>query len=223
VIVPPASFWPQLRALCDKYQILLISDEVVTGFGRSGSMFGARGWGVKPDIMCLAKGISSGYIPLGATTLNKRMTDAWYKGFSPEGIIMHGFTATGHPIACAAALACLDIVEKEDLPGNAAVMGQRLIDGLRPLAESCSIVGEVRGKGLMVGLDFVSDKVARTPMDPANGIVERIAAYAREEGAMVRPAGNVIILSPPLVIQEPEIDIIIDALTKACARFEAEQ
>lgn len=223
VIVPPASFWPQLRALCDKYDVLLISDEVVTGFGRSGSMFGARGWGVKPDMMCLAKGISSGYVPLGATTLNKRMTDAWYKGFSPDGMIMHGFTATGHPVACAAALACLKIVEQEDLPGNAARMGQRLIDGLRPLTDNCSILGEVRGKGLMVGLDFVFDKAARTPMDPASGIVERIATYARDEGAMVRPAGNVIILSPPLVIKEPEIDIIIAALTKACARFEAEQ
>lgn len=223
VIVPPRGFWPALRALCDKYDILLISDEVVTGFGRSGSMFGARGWGVAPDIMCLAKGISSGYVPLGATTLNARVAGAWTKGFSPDGMIMHGFTATGHPVACAAALACLDIVEREDLPGNAARMGQRLIEGLRPLAESCSILGEVRGKGLMVGLDFVSDKAARTPMDPATGIVERIASYAREEGAMVRPAGNVIILSPPLVIQEAEIDIIINALTRACARFEAEQ
>ncbi|GLT10722.1 aspartate aminotransferase family protein [Sulfitobacter porphyrae] len=223
VIVPPASFWPALRALCDKYEILLISDEVVTGFGRSGSMFGARGWGVKPDIMCLAKGISSGYVPLGATTLNKRVADAWYKEFSPEGMIMHGFTSSGHPVACAAALACLDIVEKEDLPGNAARMGKRLIEGLRPLAETSSIVGEVRGKGLMVGLDFVSDKEARTPMDPATGVVERIATFAREEGAMVRPAGNVIILSPPLVIEEAEIDIITEALTKACARFEAEK
>ncbi|WP_254702714.1 aminotransferase class III-fold pyridoxal phosphate-dependent enzyme [Sulfitobacter sp. THAF37] len=222
VIVPPASFWPALRELCDKYGILLISDEVVTGFGRSGAMFGARGWGVKPDIMCLAKGISSGYVPLGATTLNKRVADAWYKEFSPEGMIMHGFTSSGHPVGCAAALACLDIVEKEDLPGNAARMGKRLIDGLRPLADTSSVVGEVRGKGLMVGLDFVSDKGARTPMDPGTGVVERIATYAREEGAIVRPAGNVIILSPPLVIEEPEIDIIIAALTKACARYEAE-
>jgi adenosylmethionine-8-amino-7-oxononanoate aminotransferase len=223
VIVPPASFWPKLRAVLDKYEVLLISDEVVTGFGRSGSMFGARGWGVKPDIMCFAKGISSGYIPLGATALNKRVADAWYKGFSPEGIIMHGYTSTGHPVGCAAAMVCLDIVEREDLPGNAARMGKRLLDGLKPLAESCSIVGEVRGKGLMVGLDFVSDKQARTPMDPGAGIVERIASYAREEGAIVRPAGSVIILSPPLVIQEAEIDIIVDALTKACARYDAEQ
>ena len=219
VIVPPASFWPKLRAVLDKYEVLLISDEVVTGFGRSGSMFGARGWGVKPDIMCFAKGISSGYIPLGATALSKRVADAWYQGFTPEGIIMHGYTSTGHPVGCAAAIACLDIVEREDLPGNAARMGKRLLDGLKPLAETSSVVGEVRGKGLMIGIDFVSDKQARTPIDPGTGIVEQIAAYAREEGAIVRPAGSVIILSPPLVIQDAEIDIIVNALTKACARY----
>ncbi|WP_425074810.1 aminotransferase class III-fold pyridoxal phosphate-dependent enzyme [Sagittula sp. S175] len=223
VIVPPGSFWPKLRAILDKYEVLLISDEVVTGFGRSGAMFGARGWGVKPDMMCLAKGISSGYVPLGATALNKRVADAWYQGFSEQGIIMHGYTATGHPVGCAAALACLEIVEDEDLPGNAARMGARLLEGLKPLEQSCSIVGEVRGKGLMVGLDFVSDKAARTPMDPGAGIVERIAAYAREEGAIVRPAGSVIILSPPLVIEAPEIDIIVNALVRACARYDAEQ
>jgi putrescine aminotransferase len=223
VIVPPASFWPKLRAMLDKYEVLLISDEVVTGFGRSGSMFGARGWGVKPDIMCFAKGISSGYVPLGATAINKRVADAWYRGFSEQGIIMHGYTSTGHPVGCAAALACLDIVERENLPGNAAQMGQRLLDGLKPLAESCSVLGEVRGKGLMVGLDFVSDKKTRAPMDPGAGIVERIAAYAREEGAIVRPAGSVIILSPPLVIEEAEVDIIVNALTMACARFDREQ
>ncbi|EAV41574.1 hypothetical protein SIAM614_30726 [Stappia aggregata IAM 12614] len=223
VIVPPAGFWKKLRAVCDRYGVLLISDEVVTGFGRSGSMFGARGWGVNPDMMCLAKGISSGYVPLGATTLNKRVASAWYKEFSPQGVIMHGYTSTGHPVGCAAALACLNIVEQEDLPGNAAKMGARLIEGLKPLAETCSIVGEVRGKGLMVGIDFVSDKAKRTPMDPGNGIVERIAAYAREEGAIVRPAGNVIILSPPLVITETEIDTIVRSLTVACSRYEKEK
>ncbi|MCW1932261.1 aminotransferase class III-fold pyridoxal phosphate-dependent enzyme [Pararhodobacter zhoushanensis] len=222
VIVPPADFWPRLRAVCDQHGILLIADEVVTGFGRSGSMFGSRGWGVKPDIMCLAKGITSGYVPLGATTLNKRVASAWYDGFTPEGVIMHGYTSTGHPLACAAALAVLDIVEGEDLPGNAARMGERLMAGLKPLAETCSVVGEVRGKGLMIGLDFVSDKKTRTPIDPGTGIVERIAGYAREKGAIVRPAGSVIILSPPLVIGEAEIDVIIDALTYGCARYDAE-
>ncbi|MFG6082907.1 aminotransferase class III-fold pyridoxal phosphate-dependent enzyme [Paracoccus litorisediminis] len=222
VIVPPASFWPKLREVCDRYGVLLIADEVVTGFGRSGSMFGARGWGVKPDIMCLAKGISAGYVPLGATVLNRRVVSAWYQGITPEGFLMHGYTATGHPLACAAALAALDIVIREDLPGNAARQGTRLIEKLKPLADSSSIVGEVRGKGLMIGLDLVADKVSRASLDPSNGIAERVAAYARDEGAIVRPAGSTIILSPPLVINEAECDILASALTAAFARIERE-
>ncbi len=220
VIVPPASFWPKVREICDKYGVLLISDEVVTGFGRSGAMFGARGWGVKPDIMCLAKGISAGYIPLGATVFNKRVASAWYQEVNPTGFIMHGYTATGHALGCAAALAALDIVEREDLPGNAAKQGKALLEGLKPLEASSSIVGEVRGKGLMVGIDLVSDKARRTPLDPANGIAERVAYYAREEGAIVRPAGSTIILSPPLVINEEEIAKLVSALHAAFERNE---
>lgn len=222
VIVPPASFWPKVREICDRYGVLLIADEVVTGFGRSGSMFGSRGWGVKPDIMCLAKGISAGYVPLGATVLNRRVASAWYKDVTPGGFLMHGYTSTGHPLACAAALAALDIVEREDLPGNAARMGKVLLDGLKPLEGVSSIIGEVRGKGLMVGIDLVGDKKIRAPLDPSNGIAEKVAFYARQEGAIVRPAGSTIILSPPLVIGEEEISILVAALGKAFAKVEKE-
>ncbi|WP_339775482.1 aminotransferase class III-fold pyridoxal phosphate-dependent enzyme [uncultured Thalassospira sp.] len=220
VIVPPASFWPRLRELLDKHEILLISDEVVTGFGRSGSMFGARGWGVKPDIMCLAKGITSGYIPLGATVLNERVMNAWTKGVDPMGFIMHGYTATGHALGCAAAIAALNIVEKEDLPANAAAMGARLMKGLEDLPNWSSLVGEVRGKGLMVGVDMVADKGTREPIDPGKGQGEMIAAFAREEGVIVRPAGSNIIMSPPLTIDAEGIDKIIDGLTKAFRKYE---
>ncbi|MFM2279360.1 MAG: hypothetical protein RLZZ444_1591 [Pseudomonadota bacterium] len=222
VIVPPASFWPKVREILDRHNVLLISDEVVTGFGRTGSMFGARGWGVKPDIMCLAKGLSAGYIPMGATVLNKRVASAWYSDVTPDGFVMHGYTSTGHPLGCAAALAVLDIVEREDLPANAALQGARLIEGLRGLSSSSSIVGEVRGKGLMVGIDLVGDKQTRQPLDPSTGIADRIAAYAREQGVIVRPAGATMILSPPLVIQQPEIDKIVDALTFAFEKFDRE-
>ncbi|UTD30001.1 aspartate aminotransferase family protein [Bradyrhizobium sp. WD16] len=220
VIVPPPSFWPRLREVLDRYQVLLISDEVVTGFGRTGSMFGARGWGVKPDIMCLAKGLSAGYIPLGATVLNKRVASAWYKDVTPEGFIMHGYTATGHPLGCAAGLAALEIVEREDLPGNAAVQGKRLLDGLQHIPGLSRIAGEVRGKGLMVGIDLVADKKTRVPLEPQTGLAEQVAAFAREEGVIVRPAGAAIILSPPLVIQAEHVDNIIDALTAAFKRVE---
>ncbi|MEJ2625663.1 MAG: aminotransferase class III-fold pyridoxal phosphate-dependent enzyme [Pseudolabrys sp.] len=222
VIVPPASFWPKVREVLDRHGVLLISDEVVTGFGRTGSMFGARGWGVKPDIMCLAKGLSAGYIPMGATAISERLASAWYSDVTPDGFVMHGYTATGHPLGCAAALAVLDIVESENLPANAAKQGARLLEGLTPLPKLSSIVGEVRGKGLMVGVDLVSDKDTRKPLDPASGKADIIAAYAREEGVIARPAGSTIILSPPLVIGKTEVDKIVDALTAAFTRFEKE-
>ncbi|MDE5445809.1 aminotransferase class III-fold pyridoxal phosphate-dependent enzyme [Bradyrhizobium sp. CSA207] len=220
VIVPPKSFWPMVREVLDRFGVLLISDEVVTGFGRTGSMFGARGWDVKPDIMCLAKGLSAGYIPMAATVLNKRVASAWYNAVTPEGVVMHGYTATGHPLGCAAALAVLDIVEREDLPANAAAQGKRLLDGLQKLVELSSIVGEVRGKGLMVGVDLVSDKTTRKQLDPATGFAEMVAGFAREEGVIARPAGPTMILSPPLTISQQQVDKIIDALTIAFGRFE---
>lgn len=220
VIVPPASFWPKVRKILDRYGILLISDEVVTGFGRSGSMFGARGWGVKPDIMCLAKGISAGYIPMGATVLNRRVYEAWTKGVSPMGFIFHGYTSTGHPLGCAAANAVLDIVERENLPENARIQGERLLKGLADIPSWSSLAGEVRGKGLMVGIDMVADKKTREPIDPGKGQGEMIAAFARDEGVIVRPAGSNIIISPPLTLQAAHVDQIVGALTTAFKRYE---
>ncbi|MBU9386888.1 aspartate aminotransferase family protein [Burkholderia multivorans] len=218
VIVPPANYWPLVREVCDRYGVLLIADEVVTGFGRSGSLFGSRGWGVRPDIMCLAKGISSGYVPLGATAVNARIEDAFAQNADFGGAIMHGYTYAGHPVACAAALASLDIVVNEDLPANAAKQGAYLLEALQPFVQRFAAVGEVRGKGLMLALDLVADKTTREPIDPLSGYANAVAEVAREHGVLVRPVGTKIILSPPLVIERPELDRIVDALA---AGFEA--
>lgn len=215
VIVPPASYWPRVREICDRYKILLIADEVVTGFGRSGSMLGSRGWGVAPDILCLAKGISAGYIPLGATVFNQRIVEAIESSKDFSSMIMHGYTYSGHPLACAAALAVLDIVEQEDLPGNAALVGAHLLEQLQPLADTFEIVGEVRGKGLMLALDLVADKTTREPINPMDGHADRIAESARKEGVLVRPVGTKIILSPPLTLTVAEADTIANALATA--------
>ncbi|WP_375741370.1 aspartate aminotransferase family protein [Pseudomonas boanensis] len=212
VIVPPENYWPLIRKVCDKYGVLLIADEIVTGFGRSGSMFGSRLWGVKPDIMCLAKGISSGYIPLGATVVNERIERAFAANGNFTGAIMHGYTYSGHPVACAAALANLDIVQKENLPANAAKQGDYLMRSLASFPERFAAVGEVRGKGLMVALDLVSDRTTREPIDPMGGYANRVAEIARNNGVMVRPVGTKIILSPPLVIQQEQVDTIVNAL-----------
>jgi putrescine---pyruvate transaminase len=212
VIVPPPSYWPEIRKVCDRYGVLLIADEIVTGFGRSGSMFGCRGWGVKPDIMCLAKGISSGYIPLGCTAVNERIEVAFSRNRDFTGAIMHGYTYAGHPVACAAAIASLKIVREENLPANAAAMGHYLLEQLKPFEKLYPAVGEVRGKGLMIALDLVKDRQTREPIDPEHGYANAVAAAARSAGALVRPVGTKIILSPPLVLEKTHADALVAAL-----------
>ncbi|NIB40539.1 aminotransferase class III-fold pyridoxal phosphate-dependent enzyme [Pseudomaricurvus alkylphenolicus] len=215
VIVPPDNYWPLVREICDKHGVLLITDEVITGFGRSGSMFGCRGWGVKPDIMCLAKGISSGYIPLGATLVNERIEQAFEANHNFDGNVMHGYTYSGHPVACAAGIAALDIVCEEKLPENAAEQGAYLMDLLKPMEERFTSVGEVRGKGLMIAIDLVEDKRTRVPVDPKNGLAKRLASAIRDQGALVRAAGDKIILSPPLVYQTEHSQELARALIAA--------
>ena len=208
VIVPPANYWPLVREVCDRHGVLLIADEVVTGFGRSGSMFGCRGWGVKPDMMTFAKGINSGYVPLGATMINHRISDVLER--SDAGRVLHGYTYSGHPLACAAAIPNLDIVMREDLPTHAGERGTYFFEKLEPFIDRYNAVGDVRGKGLMLVIEMVKDKSTKEPMPADFG--QRIGAATRAAGAMVRPAGHKIILSPPLIIDEDEIDIVVEAL-----------
>ncbi len=220
VIVPPEKYWPRLREVCDHYGILLIADEVVTGFGRSGSMFGSRGWGVAPDIMCLAKGISSGYIPFGAVLVNQKVEQAWANNNDFNGVIMTGYTYSGHPVACAAGLAALSIVEEQNLPENAKRQGSYLLESLKEQLSSYSSVGEVRGKGLMIAIDLVVDKNSREPVDPMSGFANELAAVARREGVLVRPVGTKLILSPPLVFEQMHCDELIRALQVAFSEID---
>ncbi|MGC7098184.1 aminotransferase class III-fold pyridoxal phosphate-dependent enzyme [Amycolatopsis lurida] len=214
VIVPPEKYWRRVREVLDRHDILLIADEVVTGFGRTGNLLGSRGWGVSPDILCFAKGITAGYIPLAATLFNGRISETIENGSGFSNVVMHGYTYSGHPTACAAALAVLDLVEAEDLPGNAASVGAVLLEALKDL-ERHDVVGETRGKGLMAAVDLVADKRTREPVDPASGIAQRIAAQARREGVVVRPAGTKIIISPPLTLTAEEARTIVRAIDTA--------
>jgi adenosylmethionine-8-amino-7-oxononanoate aminotransferase len=210
MIVPPAQYWPLIRKVCDKHDVLLIADEVVTGFGRTGEMFGVRLWGVTPDIMNFAKGINSAYVPLGATVVNERVAQAWEQDH-PLAAIMHGYTYTGHPLACAAALANLDIVEREDLPGNAATQGAYFLARLQELADYAQ-VGDIRGKGLMLGVELVLDKATREPLLPTHPDSRKLQATITDRGALVRIAGNKVILSPPLIFERAHVDEAMDAL-----------
>lgn len=204
VIVPHESYWPMVRAVCDKHGVLLISDEVVTGFGRIGAMCGARAWGVAPDLMAMAKGINSGYVPLGATLLNERVAAAFDKP-GQNAALMHGYTYSGHALACAVALANLDIVEREDLPGQAARVGALLQAHLTAF-DRYPQVGDVRGKGLMAALELVSDRASKAPLMVASPFARALVEAARSEGAIVRIQGNRLILSPPLVFTPADVD-----------------
>ena len=204
VIVPHESYWPGLRQLLDRHGILLISDEIVTGFGRIGSMCGARAWGVAPDLMAMAKGINSGYVPLGATLINDRVASAWDQPDVPAAL-MHGYTYSGHPLACAAANANLDVVVSEDLPGRALSVGAYLQESLQQLMRYPH-VGEVRGKGLMAAVELVTDRASREMLMPPSPYIQTLTSTARQEGAIVRVQGNRMILSPPLVFSHADVD-----------------
>ena len=220
VIVPPANYWPLVRQVCDRHGVLLIADEVVTGFGRTGHWFGTRLWGVQADLWCLAKGVSSGYMPLGATAMHARVADAFLNGDAALGSVAHGYTYSGHPVAAAAALATLDILEAEDVIGNAARQGEHLMQRLRALGATSRLIGDVRGVGLMVCLEMVADKSKKTPLPRGAKQINAVARSAYQRGAMVRTSGANIILSPALTISRQEIDHLCTALEGAFAEVE---
>jgi adenosylmethionine-8-amino-7-oxononanoate aminotransferase len=216
VIVPPASFWPSLRKLCDDFELLLISDEVITGLGRAGSLFGARAWGVKPDFMSLAKGLTNGYVPMGATLIGRSVAGVWEQEGVPAQM-MHGYTYSGHPLASAAALASIEIVLREDLPANAATVGSYFLGKLQQLQDQHSTIGEARGMGLMLALELVKDKKTKEPYGPNDSYPQDITKSCIASGVVLRCAGNKLILSPPLTFQREHVDEVIEVLDKSFA------
>ncbi|MCE8007365.1 aminotransferase class III-fold pyridoxal phosphate-dependent enzyme [Aestuariivita sp.] len=210
VIVPDASFMRLMREICDRHGILMIADEVITGFGRSGDWTGSRHWGVQPDMMCTAKGITSGYFPVGAALMNDKVAEV-FENAGEDGGIYHGYTYSAHPVGAAAVTACLSETLRLDTKTNAAARGAQLYEGMLALQEKYDIIGDVRGgHGLMTGVELVSDRAAKTPMDMAT--MKRIHTATYEAGAMVRLGMHNILMSPPLVITEAEVQQIIDGL-----------
>jgi putrescine---pyruvate transaminase len=220
VIVPPANFWPKLREICDRHDVLLIADEVVTAFGRTGALFGSRGWGVAPDMMCIAKAITSGYFPFGATMIGEKVAASFHENTDSLGNIGHGYTYSGHPVGCAAALATLEVMDSMDLAGNAAREGAYLLGRLEKLLEKHAILGDVRGKGLMLALELVSDR--RTKAPAGKDVMQRLAQATFEAGVLIRTSGNLVILSPPLILERPDGERIADALDAGLAAAASE-
>jgi adenosylmethionine-8-amino-7-oxononanoate aminotransferase len=213
LIVPPEEYWPLVRKVCDKHGILLIADEVVTGFGRCGSLFGSRMWGVKPDMMVFAKGINSGYIPLGVTMLNERIESAF--AGREDASFMHGNTYQGHPIACAAALANLDIVVKERLADNAGEVGRYFLRELASLASRQKHVGDVRGRGLMIGVELVADRKTKQKFPDEAQFGHNVARRCRDNGVLIRNISDTFIISPPLILTKGHVDQMVAAMDEA--------
>jgi adenosylmethionine-8-amino-7-oxononanoate aminotransferase len=213
VIVPPPTYFPRLRELCDKHGILLIADEVITGFGRTGKWFALSHWGVEPDLMSFAKGVTSGYLPLGGVMVSKRIHAAIEDAPMDERF-MHAATYSGHPVCCAVGLANVDIIQREGLVERAQVQGDRFRKGLETLA-ALPAVGEVRGIGMLAAIELVEDKGSKKP---ALGLGAKVVAEAGKRGLIMRqrggadgpPAsGDSLCLAPPLMTPEGTLDRIV--------------
>lgn len=209
--VPPLDdYFPQVRAICDKYNVLFISDEVVCGFGRTGRWFGIQHWNVVPDIMTVAKGITSGYLPLGGAIISNRIVDVIERELG-EQELTHGFTYSGHATCCAAGNANLAIIERENLPQQAAETGAYLIEKLRELTRY-PVVGEVRGLGLAAAVELWRDPDNKSSFDTP-GVAGRVVyETALKAGVIVRPAGDTIMIRPPLVLTRDEVDKVVAAM-----------
>ncbi len=216
VIPPHETFMPMVRAICDRHGILLIADEVITAFGRTGAWTGSRLWGVQPDLMATAKAITNGYFPFGATMISGKVAEVFESDETAFGAIGHGYTYSAHPVGAAAALACLPEITKANVADNAAARGDELLAGAEALKEKYELIGDVRGKGLMVALELVADRDAKTPA--AKDTIATVYETAYEAGVMVRISGPNLILSPPLVITSDHVQLILSAIDAGLAK-----
>lgn len=225
VIVPPDGYWQKVREICDRYEVLLVCDEVMAGFGRTGKWFSIDHWGVVPDILISAKGITGGYIPLGITSMREHVARAF-----EEKVYDHGHTYSGHALAMAAGVAAIEVYVADNLIEHSATMGTYLLERALELKDKHPSVGDVRGKGLFVGMELVKDRTTKEPMhdtlragpQPPSGKL-KVLAEAMKNGVYCLPGvASVITLAPPLPVTKDEIDFAIDVFDKALSIADAE-
>ncbi|HSG90065.1 MAG TPA: aminotransferase [Pseudomonadales bacterium] len=214
VIVPPAGYFEAIQAVLDRYDVLLIADEVICGFGRTGQPFGSQTFAMRPDTMSLAKALSSAYLPISAVVVPGRMFEAIAEQSGEVGVFGHGYTYSGHPVCAAVANRVLEIYERTDLFAHAARMSVRFQERLHALGEH-PLVGEVRGVGLIGAVELEADRDAKAPFDPKAAIGMFCAKRAEAHGVIVRPLGDSLAFCPPLVITEPDIDEVFDRFALA--------
>ena len=212
VLVPPPGYLPAMRETCRELGILYVSDEVVTAFGRLGHFFASSDvFGIEPDIICCAKGLTSGYAPLSATLLSDEIYDVISVPQAPGAEFAHGYTYSGHPVSCAAALANIEVFEREDLCAHVRTVGPYFEERLQSLSD-LPIVGDVRGKCFMMCVENVADKATKEMFPPQVGIGRRISDACDARGLLVRPIGRLNVLSPPLILTTEQIDWLVDTL-----------
>lgn len=217
IIVPPRGYWAAIQQVLRKHDILLISDEVVCGFGRLGSKMGAQHYGIEPDLITIAKGLTSAYAPLSGVIVGERVWDVIEKGSQEYGAMGHGWTYSGHPVCAAAALANLDILTREDLTHNAADVGGYLGEQLHAAFDAHPLVGEVRSAGMLAAVEFMADKDERLPFDAGLKVGPKVSAAALQRGVIARamPHGDILGFAPPLITTRAEVDEIVGIVRDA--------
>jgi len=209
VISPQGDYFQRIREICDQYEVLFVADEVITGFGRTGKWFALDHWGVEPDVIQFAKAITSGYFPFGGVGINDAIAEVFENSTSPW---MHAYTYSAHPVGCAVALRNIRILEEEDFPKQAADKGEYLLKGLQAALGDHPRVGEVRGKGLMCGVEIVKDKSTKEEFAASENIGARIDKEAQQRGLFSRVRGDVYLLAPPIITTHNQLDSIVDIL-----------
>ena len=214
VVVPPAGYFEKIQEVLRRHDVLLVADEVICGFGRTGNRWGSETYGLEPDILTCAKALSAGAAPISATLVSETIWRACVAQSEKIGVFGHGFTYSGHPLAAAVALEALAIYEERDLLGHVRRVASRFQAGLRRFAAH-PLVGEVRGVGLVAGVELVADKTTKAPFPPARAMGARVAALAQTHGLIIRAMGDTLAFSPPLIIDEAEIDEMLERFAKA--------
>jgi len=214
VIVPPATYFHKIQPILERYDVLLVADEVICGFGRTGNWWGSQTFDLRPDLITCAKGLSSGYIPISALLISDPIYQAMLDESDRVGMFGHGFTYSGHPVAAAVALEAIDIYEERDMVGHVRATAPAFQEGLRRFADH-PLVGEVRGIGLVAGVELVRDKATKEPFDPGLGVAAGLAKRAEAHGLIVRALADTIAFSPPLVITEAEVAMMVDRFGRA--------
>jgi 4-aminobutyrate--pyruvate transaminase len=209
VIVPPATYWEKIQKVCRKYDVLVVADEVICGFGRTGKMFGCETYGIQPDIMTVAKQLSSSYLPISAVLISDAVYKATAENSNKIGVFGHGFTYSGHPVAAAVALETLKIYEERDILSHVAKVAPRLQEGLRRF-EDHPLVGEVRGVGLVAAVELIADKAMKAPFDPPGKVGAAFDKLVRDHGLILRNMVDAIAVCPPLIITEAEVDLLLE-------------